>query len=240
MNTPLEKLIEGAGEGFGTLTETERERIRALLAEYAAWKPVRPAPGRPRQGFHILMRPAFAGALIAVLLIGTGGAAYAAEGTLPGDLLYPVKVSVTEPVVTALTPSGSAQVSWQITIAKRRLKEAATLSSEGRLATSTEATLTSQAADATLRGAADAAALTTPDASTTASTTEALIKASRLLLEGRDRREKHDDEGASRAFRASIHAAAKLQAFADIASTTFSGSDWEDDGRDRMQSLEDT
>jgi hypothetical protein len=209
MKIPFEKLIGQAGEGLDTLTGAERERIRTLLADYAAFKPVRSGTVKPTgRGIHVFMRPVFAGSLIALIAVGTGGATYAAEGTLPGDLLYPVKVGITEPVVTAFTPNGRAQVTWQLTIAKRRLKEAATLSGEGRLATSTEATLTEQAAGAALKGAVDAAAL---NATTTASTTETLIQASGLLLEGRGRLKQHDEKGASRAFRASIHAAVQLK-----------------------------
>lgn len=225
MNTPpLEALVQKASRE--ALTEEEREHMRMRLADYATFRPIGRAQAARIAWWLPQRAMAFATAFL-VLMVGAGGSAYAAEGALPGDILYPIKVHVTEPAVTALTPSGRAQVTWQITIAKRRLKEAATLSGEGRLATSTEATLTAQAADATLRGAADASMLATVDATAAASTTEVLGTASQLIEEGRARLKNHDEKGASRAFRASIRAAAQLQALTNMASTTFSNDPFE-------------
>jgi hypothetical protein len=218
---PFEDMVRKALSAGDTLSEAERARMRAVLTEYAAFKPVR-APVRHVSPFHALrMHPVFAGAFALLLLItSTGGAAYAAEGSLPGDILYSVKVDVTEPVVTALTPAGSAQVAWHLTIAKRRLAEAHALATAGRLASSTEVSLVGKAADATLQSAVLASAL--PDAHATtsaasASSTEGLITASQLILEARSKLKEHDATGATKAFRASIRAAAKLEALTQTA-----------------------
>ena len=76
-----------------------------------------------------------------MVVLASGGVAYAAEGTLPGDTLYPVKVSVLEPIRTALTFSPTAQIQWHITLAERRISEATALANEGKLSSTTEATL---------------------------------------------------------------------------------------------------
>ena len=69
----------------------------------------------------------------AILLLGTGGTSIAAEQSLPGDLLYPVKININEQVrgFTAVTPEAKAKFALEIT--DRRLKEVAILSSQGRL-----------------------------------------------------------------------------------------------------------
>lgn len=211
--TRFEDLLGKSGDAIDSLSETERSRMRTLLAEYASFKPVRNAAPSSTARFlsFALTRPAVAAALAFALVATSGGAvAYAAEGTVPGDLLYPVKVDVTEPVVTALVPTGKAQVDWQLAIAKRRLNEAATLSAKGRLASSTAAMLAARAADATLTSAQDASKLSAA-ATSTASSTDSIADAVQLLAQGEDRLKAHDDAGAARAFTAAIQAAAKAE-----------------------------
>lgn len=70
--------------------------------------------------------------LVLVVLVSSGTAA-AAQGTLPGDLLYPVKVSFNEAVEVALatTPVARAEVSAKL--AERRVEEAESLAARGEL-----------------------------------------------------------------------------------------------------------
>ncbi len=121
--------------------------MRFVVSEYMSFTPRRTAARRA--GMHALFasilsyarRPTFARitAALLVLAFSSGGVAYAAEGTLPGDALYPVKVNVIEPAEgLLLAGSPRAEAAWQLTLAERRVEEAATLASEGRLATSTE------------------------------------------------------------------------------------------------------
>lgn len=70
--------------------------------------------------------------VLASLLVG-GTVSYAAERTLPGDVLYPVKIHVNERVRTSLAVSAKAKAEISATLAERRLDEAAALQSEGRL-----------------------------------------------------------------------------------------------------------
>ncbi|MDO8564375.1 MAG: DUF5667 domain-containing protein [bacterium] len=70
--------------------------------------------------------------LLIVLVAGTG-TAIAAENAVPGDLLYPVKTSVTERVFDALAFGNTAQAMRAAQKAERRLQEAETLAAKGRL-----------------------------------------------------------------------------------------------------------
>jgi Domain of unknown function (DUF5667) len=79
-----------------------------------------------------------AAALVFVLLISGTGVSYAAENTLPGQILYPVKVSIVEPIQGALITNVAQQAEWQDQLADRRLTEASTLAAENKLATSTQ------------------------------------------------------------------------------------------------------
>lgn len=71
-------------------------------------------------------------AACAVVVLG-GGTVYAAQAALPGDVLYPVKVGVAEPVRAALAFSTEAKVAVYADIAAERLEEAQELAAAGRL-----------------------------------------------------------------------------------------------------------
>lgn len=75
-----------------------------------------------------MMVPAFA----LVLVIGVG-TSYAAEGALPGDALYPVKVLFNEPLGEVFQRSDSAKAEWESRLVSRRLEEAEALLAKGEL-----------------------------------------------------------------------------------------------------------
>ena len=79
-------------------------------------------------------------ATILILLSGSG-TVFAAENTIPGDPLYPVKVNINEPVRGALAVGAEAKANWATEVAERRLDEASRLAVHGTLSTSTEANL---------------------------------------------------------------------------------------------------
>lgn len=148
----FEKLIRAAAQEV-TLPSERRERMRSVISEYMAFKPRVLPPARVESTFFIeslfvlMRRPALAGVMtVAVFALTSGGVAYAAEGALPGDTLYPVKVAVTEPLRTALAGTPGAKAEWQIALAERRINEAATLAKEERLPEETETALATQAA----------------------------------------------------------------------------------------------
>jgi len=118
------------------LTSAEKSVMRARIFEN---KGQSLAQGSPRtvltrspyvfMSYHVRM--VLAGLLLFVLA-GTGTVS-AAQGALPGDLLYPVKVSVNEKVEVALAPTPAAKAEVQVRLAERRVDEARELSVRGRL-----------------------------------------------------------------------------------------------------------
>ena len=78
--------------------------------------------------------------LIALVLIG-GGTSFAAKSALPGSALYPVKVDFNEKLQSSLEFSSAGKADWDATLESRRLSEAETLASQGKLTASTEADL---------------------------------------------------------------------------------------------------
>ena len=73
-------------------------------------------------------------ALIVAFFLIMGGTAYAAEQSLPDELLYPVKTGVIEPLIIeapARTPLAKAQASHKLVV--RRLEEAEQLVDQGRM-----------------------------------------------------------------------------------------------------------
>lgn len=74
-----------------------------------------------------------------VILLALGGTSFAAEKTLPGDVLYPVKLSVNEHVQGWLSVSDEAKANWETVLANRRLSEAENLAVKSKLDAETEA-----------------------------------------------------------------------------------------------------
>ncbi|MBI4085452.1 MAG: hypothetical protein HY432_03045 [Candidatus Liptonbacteria bacterium] len=72
-------------------------------------------------------------AIIAIAAVLGGGTSFAAENSLPGDALYPIKVNLNENVVAALQFSSENRAAWETALAGRRLEEAAQLAAEGRM-----------------------------------------------------------------------------------------------------------
>lgn len=109
------------------LSSAEKRALRLRLAEILSAPPVR----SPYQRFFA---PHFAVAysLLAILIVGSGTAA-AAQGSLPGDVLYPIKIHVNESVETALAITPRAKVEVNATIAKRRVEEVQALAAQGTL-----------------------------------------------------------------------------------------------------------
>lgn len=75
----------------------------------------------------------YSGALAAFLLATTTSIGLAAQASLPGDRLYPVKISITEPLRSLLVPTGQARVLWETERAELRLSEAEMLASQDLL-----------------------------------------------------------------------------------------------------------
>lgn len=128
------------------MDDAAREKTRALLSEYVKMRPVRgaepvPLVSVPANSFSLFFMRHSAPALVAVLIVVGGGTAAAAEGALPGDILYPVKVHVNEEMRATLATTPKAKADWQVSRAERRLEEAATLALSGKLDDVTRAEL---------------------------------------------------------------------------------------------------
>lgn len=140
MNNELHTYLKRAGEKL-SLSVEEREQMRRTVHAYMEMKPLREASVVGSQKYRIQWffspRP-IAAALVMVLFVSTTGVSYAAQGALPGDLLYPIKTHVNEPVSGALASSASAKTAWAMKVAGERIKEAATLAAEGRLSSTTQ------------------------------------------------------------------------------------------------------
>lgn len=62
-----------------------------------------------------------------------------AENSIPGDILYPVKVSVTEEIRSSLALTSYQKVDWETTRMERRISEARLLAQAGKLTPQAEA-----------------------------------------------------------------------------------------------------
>lgn len=129
------------------LSETSRERIKGELSAYAKFHGAEaetnermPADSRfigqvplGTSLFRKLRLSNMTAIFLSLALILTGGTTYAAEGAIPGDLLYPMKVEFNERVKSAVALSSEAEARLQARLAEERLEEAETLAANGRL-----------------------------------------------------------------------------------------------------------
>ena len=121
------------------LTSSEKASIRARVLAYMEAHPATLVPsGVERSSYFFsslqfisVSRYAFA-SLLVILLVG-GSTVSAAQGALPGDTLYPIKISVNERVELALATTPEAKLQTEVRFAERRVTEAQALDAEGRL-----------------------------------------------------------------------------------------------------------
>ena len=107
-----------------TLTREEKSLMRKRLANFMQANPPRTARSFSFVSLLLVFKQ-YRTALAALgIIVLTGGTAFAAQDTLPGDSLYPVKVRVTERIESAfaLTPQSVAAV--EAKHALTRLEEA--------------------------------------------------------------------------------------------------------------------
>ena len=107
-------------------------------------------------------------AIILIVSIGSDGIVQAAKGSLPGDVLYPIKVHVAEPLQEALTFSSVAKAQLKADLTIQRVQEAESLATEGRLDASKQAQISNMIEDQTkdLNASLKAVAATDPIAAT--------------------------------------------------------------------------
>jgi len=71
--------------------------------------------------------------IAAILLLTGGGTSLAAESSVPGDILYPIKTEVNERVIEVFKRNEEKRADWSARQAERRLEEANHLLEDGRL-----------------------------------------------------------------------------------------------------------
>lgn len=132
----LEEKIEQLKKEKFLPESRKREILYALMSEIRAREALRGAGDlrrtEQRSIFTIFKNMPIAAITIIVALLG-GGTSFAAQGALPGNALYPVKIYVNEGVVGALQLSENAKAAWEVHLASERLDEAAQLSAQGEL-----------------------------------------------------------------------------------------------------------
>ncbi len=111
------------------LTSEEREVMRrALEGAFASGSPVKSPMRVTPSPFLFISSKLFSPlAFVLVLAVIGGGTAYAAEGALPGNMLYPIKVHVNEKIAVALAASSEAKAQAHAKFAERRMREAEAL-----------------------------------------------------------------------------------------------------------------
>lgn len=122
------------------MTETEKSHIRAQLVQLTGAHVFSPKTAKPTlEQYRTKNQPGIrkspysdwsftsnfrtVGAAVLVLILASTGVSFAAEKTLPGDLLYPVKVNVNEEVRGALTISNTDKMDWEKERVVRRVIE---------------------------------------------------------------------------------------------------------------------
>lgn len=113
------------------LSSSEREAMRAVIIEKMNAYPLR-VPRRMGLSMSVRQKRA-AGYALASLVAIFSSASYAAASSLPGDVLYPVKINVNERIEGALSVSPKASAEFAQKQMARRALEAEALAKEHRL-----------------------------------------------------------------------------------------------------------
>lgn len=149
MNNPFDTFIRKL-QGV-TLSDAAYMRIRERLVSYADMHAVvdgvrgvpttwaSPAWLRTRQSLYAL-------SLVAFIIVSSGGATLAAEGAVPGQALYSMKVGVNEKVGAAWVNTPEERARYNAKLAERRIDEAVMLAEKGTLDTDTALYLDEQVA----------------------------------------------------------------------------------------------
>jgi hypothetical protein len=155
------------------LSASEKDELFERLSAYVAYHPVVSAttPAKstktlfrepfiewamPRRLYRQLVLGCFAFILI--------GVPFLAERSVPGDMLYSMKVRVNEEVRASFTSSGYEKVAWETKRLERRIAEARLLAKEGRLTPEIEAGVIAAVTEHQAATEAEIATLRTTDA----------------------------------------------------------------------------
>lgn len=120
------------------LSKEEREAMRSAIER--AFPPLVKSPIRvtPSPFLFVHSKLVLPLTFVLIVVLVGGGSAYAAEGAVPGDALYSIKVNVNEKVAEALAVSIEARAAAHAKFAERRMREAEVLAERGALTASTK------------------------------------------------------------------------------------------------------
>lgn len=111
-----------------------RKRLLNFMASYPYQREEKPTLWSRFFGTHFFLRaPATVALSLVILLTFSGSISYAAESSLPGDLLYPIKTEINEKVVGIFKWNSEAKAEWELWQMQRRLGEAEMLAEKGEL-----------------------------------------------------------------------------------------------------------
>jgi hypothetical protein len=166
MNDPLKKL---SALKHVTLSEKERAEMRGDIMAFIQANPVRNTNvvrrhtyTGPFTVFTTIKRKRMISAILLTMFVLSGGVSYAAEGSLPGDMLYPVKIHVNEGVQGTLAVGAKADAEFAHKQLERRAQEAEALAKENRLDAEAKAELSNET-KAHLKASAEAEAVMRQD-----------------------------------------------------------------------------
>jgi len=125
------------------LSNEEKENMREFVFQYVDEHPfIDKNVTESYAGFKYSLWMRFAVPVaVVVILFGGIGASMAAEGSLPGDFLYPIKVSFNENIRGALAFGDKAQESWKLRQIERRFEEIGALAKKGKIEEKSRITL---------------------------------------------------------------------------------------------------
>ncbi|MES2985524.1 MAG: DUF5667 domain-containing protein [Patescibacteria group bacterium] len=113
-----------------SLSTHEKESMLARLTQHTVNSPIKEA--LRSTWFTFAYKHTYALALAAVVVIIGGNISYAAAQSLPGDLLYPIKIHVNEKVQGVLKITPKATAKWEEKKIEKRLDEVNTLVEKGK------------------------------------------------------------------------------------------------------------
>lgn len=110
-------------EGLKNIRMTDTEKARMLERVFSL----------PTESPYMRRIPAFALACSLILVLSFGGATYASVTSLPGDLLYPIKTRVVEPMLDIVNYAPEKKIVWEEEKVMRRIVEAEKLAEKDEL-----------------------------------------------------------------------------------------------------------
>lgn len=120
------------------LSVSSRTKMESELMDYAKFHSVR--VGEVSRSSTVpssttLFRYKFTTMPIAILIaiFISAGTSFAAQGSTPGDMLYPIKTNINENIASSLVIGADAQARFEAKVLEERLEEAEELNAEGRL-----------------------------------------------------------------------------------------------------------